>query len=95
VPLELEAWVADEPKRKRKRPARRKRFGTPVKAHSNLKSISAAQKRSHQERRKLARDGDDGVDERLPIIENITKSERAFDNALRQIRRQEDLNDFE
>ena len=36
--------MAGKPKKKTKKPAKRKRFATPAKAESNLRSISAAQK---------------------------------------------------
>lgn len=83
--------MADKPKpKKRKKSGRRRRFGTPAK----LKEISAAQKRTRKKRKRLEREGGDVIED-LPIIENITKSEQAWFNELRRVRRPEDLDDFE
>ena len=83
-----------KPKRQRRRP-RRNRFETKDAVRSNLESISAAQKRSRLRRKQLARQGQDGTGENLPIIDDRTKSEQAWENALRSVKRPEDLDDFE
>ena len=75
---------------------RRRRFLSPEQIRANLQSISNAQSKSRENRKKLAKqqiDAPAGVN--LPIIEDITKSRQALKNELRRIRRPEDLADYE
>jgi hypothetical protein len=83
--------------RKKRRIPRRDRLGTPEKARNNLKGISAAQSRSRKQKKRLRRNAEETeiTEPVLPIIENITKSEQAWLNELRRVRRPEDLDDFE
>lgn len=86
--------MADEPKPKRKH-SRRSRFKTPRQVQTNLESISAAQQRSRKRRKQLAAEERDGGGEDIPLIDNMTKSEQAWLNQLRNVRHPEDLDDFE
>jgi hypothetical protein len=95
----MEAWVEgkrkkDKPKKKRTLP-RRTRFGTTESVRLNLASISQAQGRSRARLKRATKENEDVVGEKLPIIEDISKSEQAWLNELRRVMRPEDLDDFE
>jgi hypothetical protein len=74
-------------------PARRK-FSTPSQTRIQLEAITAAQERYRREKRRRQRRE---IIEQGPgvIIESREKSEQAWKNVLRAVRRPEDLDGFE
>lgn len=86
--------MAGKPKRKRRIP-RRDRLGTPRAAQTNLESISTVQALSRKQRKRGKRQSRRTQEKLLPLIEDITKSEQAWLNELRRVKRPEDLDDFD
>jgi hypothetical protein len=82
------------PKKRAKK--RRHRFATPAQTRANYQSIAKRQKRFQKQKRRFRRaQGSSGETFTPEIIENIEKSERAWENDLRKITRAEDLDAFE
>jgi len=81
------------PNPKKRAKKRRRRIESPA---SNYKSIARQQKRYRKQKRRFRRAQEVAEESFTPeIIEEIEKSERAWDNALRRITRPEDLDGFE
>jgi hypothetical protein len=91
--------AADKKKRKaKKKPAAaRRKFSTPAQTRAQPEGITAAQlryRRAKQRRAHLENEATETEAEGI-IIESREKSERAWRNALRSVRRPEDLDGFD
>ena len=82
---------------RRKPGAARTKFSTPSEARVQLEGITAAQEQYRRAKRN--RDEQTGGptedDKAGPIVDSREKSEQAYRNALRGVRRPEDLDDFD
>jgi hypothetical protein len=79
--------------KKRAKKRRRRRFESPA---SNYQTIARQQKRYRKQKRRFRQAHGAAEETFTPeIIEEIEKSERAWDNALRRITRAEHLDGFE
>jgi hypothetical protein len=81
---------------KKTRRGGRKKFRSSSQVRLNLESISAAQKKYRTNKRRA----ESATEEQQPrpsdaIIESVEKSERAWENELRKVRRPEDLDGFD
>lgn len=86
-----------KPSRKRRPAAGRQKFATPSQARAQLEGVAAAQLRYRRAKRRKAKAAADASDAQVEgiIIDSIEKSERAWKNALRTVRRPEDLDGFD
>ena len=82
-------------KKSPKKPNKRRRFRSADSTQANLKSIRKQQNRYRKQRRQFKRGNDADVQFTAVIIEEIEKSERAWDNEIRKIASPEDLDAFE
>jgi hypothetical protein len=86
-----------KPKARRKKGAGRRKFSTPAQIRAQLEGITAAQERYRRAKRPRTGDETDETDAEAEgiIIESREKSERAWKNTLRAVRRPEDLDGFD
>jgi polyhydroxyalkanoate synthesis regulator protein len=84
-------------KRSRKKAAARRKFSTPSQTRAQLEGITAAQLRYRRARRKQSKIGEEATETVVEgiIIDSREKSEQAWKNALRAVRRPEDLDGFD
>jgi hypothetical protein len=92
--------VAGEKKKRsrKKRPAAgRRKFSTPTQTRAQLEGITAAQLRYRRAKRRKASEEINAVDTEAEgiIIDSREKSEQAWKNSLRAVRRPEDLDGFD
>ena len=77
----------------------RRKFATPSQARLQLEGITAAQQRYRREKKRLARSqaetSEQARDGGSVIADSIEKSEQGWKNALRAVRRPEDLDGFD